>query len=107
MSFKRVHTHFRPIVKSCNFRKCYPHGDKNGTLCIEGEMAILTELSWFLVADTQLYKRLCPSVRWLVGRLVGPSVRHARVDNAKNAYYDAAAGIVCECAGGRLGVWLR
>ena len=24
----------------------------------------------FLVADTQLYKRLCPSVRWLVGRSV-------------------------------------
>ena len=24
----------------------------------------------FLVADTQLYKRLCPSVGWLVGRSV-------------------------------------
>ena len=29
----------------------------------------------FLVADTQLYKRLCPSVRRSVGRSVGPSVR--------------------------------
>ena len=28
----------------------------------------------FLVADTQLYKRLCPPVRWSVGRLVGRSV---------------------------------
>ena len=28
----------------------------------------------FLVANTQLYKRLCPSVRWSVGRLVGWSV---------------------------------
>ena len=28
----------------------------------------------FLVADTQLYKRLCPSVRPLVGRSVGWSV---------------------------------
>ena len=28
----------------------------------------------FLVADTQLYKRLCPSVRWSVGWLVGWSV---------------------------------
>merc|ERR1711942_502055 len=28
----------------------------------------------FLVADTQLYKRLCPSVGRLVGRLVGRSV---------------------------------
>ena len=27
----------------------------------------------FLVADTQLYKRLCPSVRWLVGRSVTTS----------------------------------
>ena len=35
-------------------------------------------LSSFLVADTQLYKRLCPSVGWLV--------RHARVENAKNAH---------------------
>ena len=39
-------------------------------------------LSTFLVADTQLYKRLCPSVRpsvgplvrWSVGPSVGPSV---------------------------------
>ena len=37
----------------------------------------------FLVADTQLYKRLCPSVRWSVGR----SVRHARVDKWENAYF--------------------
>ena len=28
----------------------------------------------FLVADTQLYKRLCPSVRWSVRPLVRPSV---------------------------------
>jgi len=28
----------------------------------------------FLVADTQLYKRLCPSVGRLIGRLVGRSV---------------------------------
>ena len=31
-------------------------------------------LSFFLVADTQLYKRLCPSVGRLVGRSVGWSV---------------------------------
>ena len=30
-------------------------------------------LSRFLVADTQLYKRLCPSLGRPVGRLVGPS----------------------------------
>ena len=34
------------------------------------------DLFLFLVADTQLYKRLCPSVGpsvgWSVGRLVGP-----------------------------------
>ena len=30
--------------------------------------------SFFLVADTQLYKRLCPSVGRSVGRSVGPSV---------------------------------
>ena len=31
----------------------------------------LAYLALFLVADTQLYKRLCPSVHWSVGRLVG------------------------------------
>ena len=31
----------------------------------------------FLVADTQLYKRLCPSVRLSVGPSVGPSVRRS------------------------------
>ena len=30
---------------------------------------------YFLVADTQLYKRLCPSVGRSVRRSVGPSVR--------------------------------
>ena len=40
-------------------------------------------LSLFLVADTQLYKRLCPSVRWLVGRLVcGDKVE--KDENAEN-----------------------
>ena len=37
----------------------------------------------FLVADTQVYKRLCPSVSWSVGR----SVRHARVEKWENAYF--------------------
>ena len=32
-----------------------------------------TFLSLFLVADTQLYKRLCPSVRRSIGPWVGPS----------------------------------
>ena len=34
----------------------------------------MTISNMFLVADTQLYKRLCPSVGWLVGWLVGWSV---------------------------------
>ena len=43
----------------------------------------------FLVADTQLYKRLCPSVRWSVGPSVRPSVRPSirhgdRVEKWKN-----------------------
>ena len=37
----------------------------------------------FLVTDTQLYKRLCPSVR----PSIGPSVRRGdRVENDENAY---------------------
>ena len=39
--------------------------------------------SLFLVADMQLYKRLCPSV----GPLVGPLVRHARVEKWENAHF--------------------
>ena len=42
-----------------------------------------------LVADMQLYKRLCPSVGplvyWSVSRSVGPLVRYARVQNVKYA----------------------
>ena len=38
----------------------------------------------FLVADTQLYKRPCPSVRWSVGWLV----RHGdRVEKCENAHF--------------------
>ena len=44
----------------------------------------LSSILWFLVADTQLYKGLCPSVRPLVRR--SRSSCHARVENAKNAY---------------------
>ena len=41
----------------------------------------------FLVADTELYKRLCPSVRPLVGWSVGRLVRHTRVEKWKNEYF--------------------
>ena len=41
----------------------------------------------FLVADTQLYKRLCPSVGWLVDQLVGWSVCHASVEKWENAHF--------------------
>ena len=37
----------------------------------------------FLVKDTQLYKRLCPYVGWLVG----PSVCYARVEKWENAHF--------------------
>ena len=37
----------------------------------------------FLVADTQLYKRLCPSVCPLVGRLVGPWKRVKKWGNER------------------------
>ena len=41
----------------------------------------------FLVADTQLYKRLCPSVCPSVRPSARPLVRHARVENAKNTHF--------------------
>ena len=37
----------------------------------------------FLVADTYLYKRLCPSVRWSVGRSVGPWTRVEKWGNER------------------------
>ena len=37
----------------------------------------------FLVADTQLYKRLCPSVGWSVGWLVGWSVEVIELKSGK------------------------
>ena len=42
---------------------------------------------FFLVADTQLYKSLCPSIRPLVGWSVGRLVRHTRVEKWKNAHF--------------------
>ena len=47
----------------------------------------LGDLFFFLVADTQLYKRLCPSVRRSVGWLVGRSVHHARVEKWENTHF--------------------
>ena len=41
---------------------------------ISGNRIVYGEKILFLDASTHLYKRLCPSVGWLVGRLVGRSV---------------------------------
>ena len=54
----------------------------------------------FLVADTQLYKRLCPSVgssvHWSVGPLVHRSVTH-KSKSGKMSVLDAFMGM---CVGG-------
>ena len=53
----------------------------------------------FLVADTQLYKRLCPSVGPSVGSLVRWSVRHGdRVEKWENERFR-----VCLSVGSGLG----
>ena len=52
----------------------------------------------FLVADTQLYKRLCPSVRPLVRRAAGPLTR---VEKWKNERFEAFC--VCVCVGKGVG----
>ena len=60
----------------------------------------------FLVADTQLYKRLCPSVgpsvHWSVGPLVRRSVTHES-KSGKTSILDAFMGM---CVGGGHGVWI-
>ena len=62
-------------------------------------------LSCFLVADSQLYKRLCPSVRPLVRWSVTLELK-----TRKTRIYDAAVVTlcvcVCQCVGGGLGVGL-
>ena len=59
--------------------------------------------------DTQLYKRLCPSVGWLVGWSVGRSVT-LELKTRKTRIYDTAVVIVCvwvcECVAGVVGVGL-
>ena len=52
----------------------------------------------FLALETQLYKRLCPSV----GRSVCPSVEVIELKTRKTRIFDASVGImwVCECVGG-------
>ena len=40
----------------------------------------------FLIADTQLYMRLCPSIGPLVRPLVGPLVHDDRVEKSENAH---------------------
>ena len=41
-------------------------------------------LDLFLIADMQLYKRLCPLVHWSVG--LSRLRCYARIENAKNVY---------------------
>ena len=47
-----------------------------------------------IVADTQLYKGLCPLVHWAVGSLVRCSVMIV-LNSAKTRIFDAAVVIVC------------
>ena len=52
----------------------------------------------FLVADTQLYKRLCPSVGPSVRRSVRPSVREHESKNGKTSVLDTSCvclSVVC------------
>ena len=48
----------------------------------------------FLVADTQLYKRLCPSVRWLVGRSVTLELKSGKTRISGPAHPSATDGRV-------------
>ena len=90
-----VHVHVHVHVCVCVF-VCV-------RLAVRTFTAVLVRKLSFLVADTQLYKRLCPSVglsiRCSVGPLVrwsvSPSVCHARVENAKMRSHETAVGIVC------------
>ena len=54
----------------------------------------------FLVADSQLYKSLCPTVRPSVRPSVGPSVREHESKSAKTSILDA----FCACEWGTWGV---
>ena len=49
----------------------------------------------FLVADTQLYARLCPSIGPSVGLSVCPSFRGDRVERRENTHFDTEAASLC------------
>ena len=55
---------------------------------------------FFLVADTHLYKRLCPSVGPSVGASICPSVREHKSKSAETSVLDA----FCACKWGNWGV---
>ena len=61
-------------------------------------------LTPFLVADTQLYKRLCPSVGPSVRRSVGPLVRENESKSGKSSVLEAFFVCVCVRRGVRWGV---
>ena len=64
----------------------------------------------FFVADTQLYRRLCPSVRPSVHRSVGPSVRpSAWVEKCENECFRTLMCMFLCWEGGWVGcrVWMR
>ena len=67
--------------------------------------ACIEKVIYFLVADTQLYKRLCPSVglsvRPSVRRSVGPLVREHESKSGKTSVLEAFC--VCVCVGRRVG----
>ena len=61
------------------------------------KLSLCFSLSVFLVADTQLYKRLCPSVR----PFVHPSVRKHESKSGKTSVLEAFC--VCVCVGRGVG----
>ena len=67
---------------------------------------LILGLLHFLVADTQLYKRLCPSVRPSVGPSVRWSVRNDRVEKWKNERFGCFLCMFVCGVGVRVWIWV-
>ena len=71
------------IYAACTYDGYYDIVDASISVWRGNQFQVVFFFFDFLVADTQLYKRLCPSVHWSVPCSVHPSVRQHELKSGK------------------------